>query len=359
MTGRLSGLLAGLMLLTTAALGDGDLFVAEAPVADELSETRNAVLSQLLSEVMIRVSGNTGIAAQPAAKAVLAAAPSLVQQYRYQTASDGDEVERVLWARFEQGGVERMMREQGLPVWSQRPRVLIWLAAERGARRELLNLDNEPEARAALLARAAYRGMPVQLPLMDLEDQAQLAVADLWSDYRPGLRQASARYPHDVIVAGRLQASGSKWRGTWSLHAGDALQTFETPAQSLPDALGFAADQVQNLLAARLAPMTGADGGAGTLVRVADVRDLPAYARLIGYLQGLSVVSTIALREARDDTVTIEVRLRGSEDDLRRALDVGSEVVAEPGGAPLPVRPAAAGAAVAPRPADLYYRLRN
>ena len=47
---------------------------------------------------------------------------------------------------------------------------------------------------AALRARAAYRGMPLQLPLMDLEDQAGLTPADVWSGYQPGIRQASARY---------------------------------------------------------------------------------------------------------------------------------------------------------------------
>ena len=126
----LPALLPGILfslLLVSAAMAD-DLFVAQTPVTDEASETRNGALKLMLADVLIRVSGNTSIASQPAAKAVLDAAPSLVQQYRYETGQQGETVERVLWARFEQGSVERMMREQGLPVWSQRPRVLLWLA---------------------------------------------------------------------------------------------------------------------------------------------------------------------------------------------------------------------------------------
>ncbi len=357
----LPGLL--LALLLSAAVAADDLFVAEIPVEDESVDNRNAALSMMLADVLIRVSGNTSVAAQPAAKPLLAAAPSLVQQYRYQTRDSGDAVERVLWARFEQGSVERMMRDQGLPVWTQRPRVLLWLVTERASQRSLLNLESVPQARAALRSRAAYRGMPLQLPLMDLEDQAALTPADVWSDYQPAIRQASARYPHDLIVTGRLQSqSGDRWRGTWQMLGRGGAQNFETPAQGLDDALVFAIDQVQNLLAARYAPLPGTGAGGGTVVRFSDVNDLPAYGRLVAFLATLAPVAQVALRDVSGDAVSFEFRLRGSEEDLRRALDAGGEVVNDPAGVPLPRTMVGRDGAVqrqAMPQADLYYRLRN
>ena len=359
--GLLSGLLFSLLLVTTVMADD--LFVAQTPVTDEDSETRNGALKLMLADVLIRVSGSTGIASQPGARVVLDAAPSLVQQYRYETSQRGEAIERVLWARFEQGSVERMMREQGLPVWSQRPRVLLWLATERASQRALLNLDAEPQALTALRTRADYRGMPLQLPLMDLEDQAGLTPADVWSGYQPGIRQASARYPHDLVVTGRLQAqSGNRWRGAWTIFGRDGEQTFETPAQPLDDALAFAVDQVQNLLAARYAPTTGLQGASGTLVRFANVSDLAAYGRLTALLQGLAPVSHVALRDAVADALYLELRLRGSEEDLQRALDASAEVIFDPGGTPLPERVVGSDGRVATQrvpQADLYYRLRN
>ena len=359
--GLLSGILFSLLLVSTAMADD--LFVGQTPVTDEDSETRNGALKLMLADVLIRVSGNTGVASQPAAKAVLDAAPSLVQQYRYETSEQGGSVERVLWARFEQGSVERMMREQGLPVWSQRPRVLLWLATERATQRALLNLDAEPKALAALRARAAYRGMPLQLPLMDLEDQSSLAPADFWSGYQQGIRQASARYPHDLIVTGRLQAqSGGRWRGAWTMLGRDGEQTFDTPAQPLDDALAFAVDQIQNLLAARYAPMPGTHSASGTLVRFADVYDLAAYGRLTALLQGLEPVSQVVLRDVAADAVYVELRLRGSGDDLQRALDASAELTPDPGGAALPrrvVQPDGTADVRSAPQADLYYRVSN
>jgi hypothetical protein len=359
----------GLALWVIAAMADetADLYSAETRVADEGSETRNAALSELLATVLVRVSGNTGIAGQPAARDLLASAPSLVQQYRYRTAEQEGAVVRYLVARFDQPVIERMMRERNLPVWVQRPRVLLWVATEQAGQRVLLNLENEPQARAATLSRAQQRGMPLQLPLMDLEDQGKLTPADLWSDYQAGILQASARYPHEAVLAGRLSAQrGKKWSGVWSLIGRDGSDSFQTPAQGLDDALAFAIDQAQNLLAARYAPLPGVGGGRGTLVRFSDVYDLAAYGRLVALLDSLGPVSQVALRHVNRDSFLFELQLRGDEQSLARALEAGGQLVAEP----VPVRPQPAvprtgDAGTEPGPpaveaeADLYYRLLN
>lgn len=354
--------LAALLLFALPGLAQ-DLYVAEAVVADESSETRNAKLSELLAEVMVRVSGNAGIASQPAAAEVMAAAPSLVQQFRYRTTGDGEQVERRLWARFDAAAVDRMMRERHLPVWVQRPRVLLWLAAESNGRRELLNLETLPDARDSALQRAGQRGMPLQLPLMDLEDQAALQPADLWSNYGPGIRAASARYPSDAILLGRLSArADGNWQGGWSLLDGGDTQEFQSPALALPAALDFALDQAHNLLAARHAPMPGSGATGGTLVRFGAVRGLADYGRLIAVLSALEPVASLALRYAGDDAVIFEFRLRGSAEDLVRALESSGSLVAEPPPGGLTVSPQGSGA-VAPvslQPAvELAFRLVN
>jgi hypothetical protein len=339
-----------------------DLFSAETLVNDEGSETRNAALSELLAEVLVRVSGNPGIRGQAGARKVLDAAPSLVQQYRYRTADEGGALARYLWARFDRAGVERMMRGQQLPVWVQRPGVLMWVATERAGQREMLNFDNLPEARGAVLQQARQRGMPLQLPLMDLQDQAQLTPADVWSDYHAAIRQASARYPHDLVLSGRLRArTDGKWSGEWTLIGSDSAQSFQTPPQALPGALAFAVDQAQNLLASRYAPMPGADRGRGYRVSFSGVGNLGAYGRLLAILEDLETADGLALRHVAGDRCLFEFRLRGSEQDLLRALDGDVQLAAESGPAgsmPRDAVPVNGGAVQAAQPeADVHYRL--
>ena len=325
-------MLGGLMLMAMPALADegfADLFVDEAPVADEGNENRNAALAEMLSRVLVRVSGNPVVAGQPAAGPVLRAAPSLVQEYRYRTVEQEDGVTRVLWARFDQAAVERMMRENGLPVWRDRPVVLMWLASDRRGTRALLNPDTLPEMVGAARQRAGERGMPILLPLMDLEDQAALSAADLWSGYQTAVRQASQRYPADAILSGRLTAlTGDRWRGEWLLDSGGQQREFETPPQTLDGAVAFAIDQAQNLLAAQFAPAQGPAGG-GVRVSFADVHDLAAYGRLVGILERKPVISSSMLRYANGSTVVFELRSRDGAEQLRRALDTDPELVTD------------------------------
>lgn len=318
-----------ILLLVPLVTSASDLFVEQAPIADEAVETRNAALSEMLLRVLERVSGNTQIASQPATAELLKAAPSLVQQYRYRRVGEGPT--RYLWARFDQAAVERMMRERNLPVWVQRPQVLLWLATEQAGQRQLLTLDSLPAARDALVDRAAERGLPLQLPLMDLEDQVALTPADVWADYLQGIRAASARYPHERILTGRLTALGAdRWRGVWTLIGPSGRENFQSPPAALDATLRFAVDQTQNLLAARYAPIPGAGGAGGTLVRFVGIRDLPAYGALVALLDGLEPVRSWALRQADGDDLVFECQLRGGPEDLRRALEASGRVVAEP-----------------------------
>ena len=86
--------------------------------------------------------------------------------------------------------------------------------------------------------------------------QASLTPADVWSDYRAGIVQASARYPHDLVLTGRLDAvDGDRWQGSWQLYQGESTRSFTTPRSDLPATLAAAVDRTQDLLAARYAPL--------------------------------------------------------------------------------------------------------
>jgi hypothetical protein len=314
-----------------AAGQSGDLFVEQTPVGDESPESRNAALTEMLERVLVRVSGNAAIASQPAAADVLDAAPRLVQQYRYRNEQAGGEPVRYLWARFDGAAVERMLRDRNLPVWVQRPTVLVWLANEQNGQRQLVALENRPTSRVALLERARERGLPLQLPLMDLEDQAALTPADMWADYLQAVRSASARYPHDRILTGRLTAIGKdRWRGAWSLIGAAGSESFASPPMTFDAALQFAVDQVQDRLAARYAPVAGVGGLSGTRVRFSGVYDLPRYAALLDLIERLEPVRSAALRYADGNDMVFEFDVRGDPQNLLRALESSGRVASEP-----------------------------
>lgn len=357
-------LLASPVTFPAASLPDA-MFVAETAVDDEGSETRNRALSALLADVLVRVSGDAAIVSRPAAREVVAAAPSLVQRYRYLAVDAGDGTQRLLRAWFDADAVQRRMRESGLPVWTRRPRVLLWLAGERDGRRELLNLELLPEARDAVLLRSRELGMPLQLPLMDLEDQARLTPADLWAGYRQGIALASARYPHDVVLGGRVREHrDGKVSVDWTLLESETSSDFATRADGLPAGLADGVAQAQRQLASRYAPVAASVPADGTRVLVRGVDDLAAYARVLTAMSGLDPSVGRALRVAHGDNLVFELTPPVTADALRAALDGSGALIVEPPPIGPDMPPPRADGSLPERPfalplADYHYRLAD
>lgn len=328
-----------LIWLSPAQASSDDLYAAEVPVADDSLSVRNEALQQALRQVVVRLSGSAEVGGNPALGSVLQQAPSLVQQFRYRLdeqlstgAEQGAEQapQRYLWARFDKAGLDRALRSAAIPVWSsQRPRVLIWLAEEKAGQRQLLNLEADSAARDALRARAAQRGMPIQLPLMDLLDQSALSAADLWAGYEAAIREASNRYPHDVILTGRLRGQNGSWEGQWTLWDRAGMHTFSLRSSQRAEVLLGGVDQAQDQLAARYAPASGGDGPGHIRVRIDGVDSLAAYGRLLQILGNQEGITRFNARGVQGDRLFLDVWVRGGENALARMLSLGGELFLE------------------------------
>ncbi len=330
-------LLAAFCLVLPAVLwaqAAEDLYSGQVLVADESPQARAEGLRQILRQVLERLSGRDSVTRGGAAEAVLARAASLVQQFRYLAPPERQGEEpggRLLWARFDPEALERLLREQGVPVWDgKRPRVLLWLAEEQGAQRRLLDPAEDAPLREALRREAARFGTPVQFPLMDLQDQSTLTAADLWADYAAAIRDASRRYPHDLVLTGRLRAfADGQWGADWSLWDGAAVEHFETRGEDRATALRAGIDALQERLLARHQPqMEGA--GEEVLVRIEDVDGLRAYGELMRWLATEPGLQGVQLREADGSALVLGLRAAAQE-TLLRQLDAAPLLEALPG----------------------------
>ena len=312
-----------------------NLYAAEVPVADDTQAVRNQALRQVMRLVLVRLSGSTQVAGNPAVASMLGRAPALVQQFRYRLEQAVPGVERApqryLWARFDKAGLDRLMRSAGVPVWgANRPRVLIWLAAERAGQRQLLSLEDSRAEGEALRTRADARGMPLQLPLMDLLDQSALSAADLWAGYEAAIREASVRYPHEVILTGRLRNLGGRWEAQWTLWDGDNTESFTARGRCRKDAILAGIDTAQDLLAAHYAPVASGDGPGRLRVRFTGVDSLPAYGRLMQIIGEQDGITRVNVRASQAENLYLDLWVRGGENALTRILSLGGELFLVP-----------------------------
>ena len=194
-----------------------DLHSASVPAANQGSKARKAAASQALSEVLVKVSGSRLLLADPVIVKALSDAEAHVQQYVY-TRNASPAVGFSVRFEFDGKYVTDLVRQAGAPLWTaSRPLVLAWVVVEDEKGRHFVDRDNWPEQAQMLIDAFSRRGVPVQLPVFDLEDMSALSLNDVWRLNSAAIQAASARYNAQDIVAGRLASLGEgKSAGDWS-----------------------------------------------------------------------------------------------------------------------------------------------
>ncbi|MCB1859497.1 MAG: DUF2066 domain-containing protein [Gammaproteobacteria bacterium] len=335
-----------------------DLYQAEAQVSGEDPEQREPAFREALGKVLIKVTGSRSILTRGSLTGGLDDAASFVQQFRYRVDSlddSGKEPHRSLWVSFDKALVDRFLAERRLPVWSEnRPAVLVWLGVEARGKRQLFDPERNQPERTTVEAAAAERGLAMVFPIMDLEDQTQMQVADLWGSFESNIRLASQRYaPEQILTIRMVAAERGLWLGYWSLYDREGMppQHWENRGGSLDAALADGVNRVADILAARFAPLREDRGLATVRLHVSGVDDLTQYAELASYLSGLGGLDSLALLSVEGGRVTYELR-GGSAGAIAEDLDVGEVIESDSGAGP----PATVGNT--PTGMDLYYRLR-
>ncbi|WP_457666679.1 DUF2066 domain-containing protein [Thiolapillus sp.] len=320
-------LLLSVLLLPAVALpATPGLYSAEVPVTDPSPEARKDAIRLAFEKVLVKASGYRNLKGRKGMKTLLKHAEDYVQQFRYRNepAKSREEPDRrLMWVAFEKSAVKQALQQLGLSVWDKgRPEVLLWLAQEKGGKRALLDPERDVQVVQALKSAAEQRGLPLLLPIMDLEDQTALRVSDVWTVNRESVEAASSRYGEQLVLLGRLRTSGSAWKAKWTLLLPDRQQEFSSSASTAEAALGSGIDKVMDWLADQFVPRSDA-GEAGTvMLRFLGVGGLPDYAKLMQLLDSLDVISAYTIEESSGDQLLIRAKVRGGRDILAQRLSL-------------------------------------
>lgn len=333
------GLLLILICLPASSFGAkvSGLYEAEVQVYSQKRSERSLAMISALAEVLAKVSGQRdAIKVGNVAKAAKRPARFL-QQYRYRALSDEDRQRELETSKpgsapqmvlflFDKSAVDKVLRENGLPVWgATRPSTLVWLAVEEEGRRYMVGNNSREPLRDQLQREARRRGLSMLLPLMDLEDQRALGFDDVWGGLSDSIEKASHRYRAEAVLVGRLyRPKGGEWQGQWTLLEGGQLQSWRgvgvLPTKLLDEGVAGAVD----ILASRYAPAGGQQQAGFLPVTVTDVRTLDDYARVSRYLQSLQQVSQVHAARVEADRITFELDVHGSPDSFSKTVSLGS-----------------------------------
>lgn len=330
---RFAHLIAALCLVATVVpvrgqIVDG-LYDVDVAIVDRSSEARAGAATEALRLVLVRV---TGLAQLPPNAVINAALRNPDRYYvRYgftEELRDGEQITK-LRVRFAEGAVLRLVSEAGLPLWSSnRPVFMVWAAVDGiESPVEVLSAGSTHPLAGALQERAQARGLPLVLPIMDLDDQLAVPIDAVLGGVTLVLREAAARYGADglLIVRARGGVEGP-WDVSGRMVLLDAESEFAFAAPS-PDSFAAAmVDPAVDLLVARYAVQAGDEGRLE--FRVEGISDIGAYAAALRYLDGLEYIDTVSVDRVERHALYVSVITRTPWSQLKDLLDLDARLVA-------------------------------
>jgi len=346
-------LLAFSGLGSNAFAGDvGSLYEVDQLVVGQDANERSKVLADALTILIERISGRKGVVDASGLGPTLKRAKDYVERFEYipldnvpltgegtppassSEAASGDDGDghstRVmpvvyryrLHILFDKVSVERLLEAHQVPIWGRlRPTLVVWLAVDDDVHRYTVTPDNARQIKESIAEVSVRRGLPIILPLMDLEEQARIGFSDIWGDFADTIRAASGRYRAGAELVGRAYRQDGRWSLRWSLYS-ESLTDHWSGEETTLDAnvvlaLDHAADRLGDLYA------RSADQADDQRVEmdVRDVTGISGYARLLTYLESLELISDVVVIKVQADEVAFSLRLKREARFLRRAIE--------------------------------------
>lgn len=229
--------------------------------------------------------------------------------------------------KFSVDDLELKLRELRLPLWGAlRPSVLSWVVLQRGGERHLMTME-ELEYSEVFEDRARSAGLPLFLPVGDLQDLASVDLNELWGLFPSSVDAASQRYPHDGVLLVRVYEALEGLELKWSysdkanLYSGrEKEQTYYALWQALNQSVRAA------LFPQYAVQFNGLDGEKNCIVRVSGVESFLHYASVLRHLESLSSVNKVKLQQVNGDRLVLEVSLHGAVQSFEQQVFLAGQM---------------------------------
>ncbi|PMG49494.1 DUF2066 domain-containing protein [Shewanella sp. 10N.286.52.B9] len=302
---------------------------ADVVVTSRATNERQVALKQALSTVFIKNSGLTSVLEHPLIKSHINKPESLLTQYGYSQVDD----ELVLKANFDHKRIISALREAELPVWGrQRPSTLLWMSIENAGDRAILADAAESDIRTQIDLDANNKGIPILLPVMDLDDVMQVNVSDVRGMFADVVANASKRYQADYFAMADIDQVGGFVRFNVALfdkgNASGVMQPLINHQAEVAD-YEQATDEILTRLAGYFVSQYAfADSGnsAQTKLTLVGVQTMAQLVDIEAYLTQLSAIKSVSLSQFKADIVTYNLSLFGDASDLEKLLSINKRL---------------------------------
>lgn len=337
-------MLAALLLLCSASLPVQavevmGLYEVDLPVSSQRTSERKEVARLGLERVIQRASGSPRALLEPAVQAALQTPERYLQEFSYFVVTgempekEQEQVQQQrLRLQFDSALVNNLLREAKQPIWgSNRPNLITWLAVESFDGRGIISAADDSVWHNEMRQAAKDTGLPLLLPLMDLQDDSSISVMDVWGLFPDKLQSASLRYRAEAVLGGRVYRNeANRWTGRWTLIFDDEPVTFATQAGTRQEVASEALAYVAGMLSSRYAIDTSRETDSQLMLSVQGIDSLQNYAKLTNYLEGFATVRNVAVSRVEGDRMTLVLATESDWQTLKELIALDSQLLPLP-----------------------------
>lgn len=329
------------------------LYQVDQFVPDQGESARLAAAQRSLLRVLSRTTGLASVPRNPTVISALKNPERYYTKYVYFDPRGLDAEQRglidnassdaaaVLAIRFDfqPAAIKELTRNAQLPTWwSRRPMTMVWMVLDEPSGRTVID-HSGLELRSEFDAKAQQRGLPIMLPLMDLQDTVQVSPAVVWGKFTQVLDQASERYMANQYLLGRFSVQeilGERlYTGEWLVRSSNGEASQYLQGVDLENLVHTGIDMATRHVLDQHLVFTNASRQHDLVVR--GVAQLQAYAGLLDYLQSLEFIDSVMLLGLQPDALTLRVKTVATDRQLKSLLIDDGQFVDAPQMVDLPL----------------------
>lgn len=307
---------------TAFAAQVSNLYQAKVPVASQSDQDRGQVVAEALKQTIIKVVGDRQTVNKADISALLADAERYVTRYSYQQINqslDTASLEQLaVNFIFDAKTLNNALQQINLPIWgANRPEILLWLASDIGGDQRLIGESDENTLSDIIKSQAERRGLPVLIPVMDLEDQTQISFSDIWTGNNSTIQSASERYGARIIVTAQIRGNDAQTGISWQALSHENNFRWQSEGE-LETAIGQGIDQLADMLGQRFAQQMGPSQPLS--LEIADVKNYNDYNKLIAYFDNLQAVESVNIISMSEQTLKVDLTIQSEVSKFRELL---------------------------------------
>lgn len=310
--------------LTTVAKTTVDVYHAEVVLSNE-KNARSIAWGEGLEQVLVKASGNADIADNEVVKKAMRDGSDYLAKFKYGTLNG----QKSLDMQYSPKQIRVLLSQANASVWpKERENVLVWLVQDDNVERQVGWEQSGLDSVAALQTAAQQSGLPITLPLGDMDDLTKISAPDLWGNFPEPLEEASVRYPADSALVLKVAANGPSSEVNWQLYdmAPDSITSSPQSAITgvetgeVAQAIDQAIAKISAYYAKKNKPSSKQVADDALWAHFSGIQSAQSFFNLERSLLNLESVATVQVHSIQGMNVTFNIQLLSNKADFEKQV---------------------------------------